>query len=102
MQNKKICVIINRQARLEVELKSIIPFNFTKNTLILQQIITIFAAVVKLADALDSKSSGLIPRAGSTPASGTNKKRIGFAYPFLLRACMDGGELGEKLPAIFP
>ena len=30
-----------------------------------------FAAVVKLADALDSKSSGLIPRIGSTPISGT-------------------------------
>ena len=32
------------------------------------------AEVVKLADALDSKSSGLILRAGSSPAFGTTKK----------------------------
>ena len=31
-----------------------------------------YAAVVKLADAMDSKSIGLILRAGSTPASGTS------------------------------
>ena len=30
-----------------------------------------YAAVVKLADAMDSKSIGLILRAGSTPALGT-------------------------------
>lgn len=33
--------------------------------------IQFYAAVVKLADAMDSKSIGLILRAGSTPASGT-------------------------------
>ena len=31
-----------------------------------------YAAVVKLADAMDSKSIGLIRRAGSTSASGTS------------------------------
>ena len=34
------------------------------------------AAVVKLADALDSKSSGLILRVGSSPTSGTNEQRL--------------------------
>ena len=32
------------------------------------------AGVVKLADALDSKSCGLIIRVGSSPAAGTNEK----------------------------
>ena len=32
------------------------------------------AAVVKLADAMDSKSIGLILRVGSTPTSGTKEK----------------------------
>ena len=35
---------------------------------------TEYAGVVELADALDSKSSGLIIRAGSTPATGTKTK----------------------------
>ena len=35
---------------------------------------TIYAGVVELADALDSKSSGLIIRAGSTPATGTKNQ----------------------------
>ena len=61
----------------------IIPFNFIKNAFNLQLKYVYFAAVVKLADALDSKSSGLIPRAGSTPASGTNKKRE-WKNPFSL------------------
>ena len=34
----------------------------------------IYAAVVELADALDSKSSGLIIRIGSTPISGSYKE----------------------------
>ena len=37
---------------------------------------TIIAAVVKLADALDSKSSGLIPRVGSSPTSGTKHNKV--------------------------
>mgnify|MGYP000333794470 FL=1 len=32
------------------------------------------AGVVKLADALDSKSCGLIIRVGSSPTAGTNEK----------------------------
>ena len=32
------------------------------------------AGVVKLADALDSKSCGLIIRGGSSPTAGTNEK----------------------------
>ena len=35
-----------------------------------------YAAVVKLADAMDSKSIGLILRAGSTPASGTKSEQF--------------------------
>lgn len=35
-----------------------------------------YAAVVKLADAMDSKSIGLILRAGSTPASGTKSDKV--------------------------
>ncbi len=38
-------------------------------------IIKLFAGVMELADVMDSKSIGLITRAGSTPAAGTNKKR---------------------------
>ncbi len=34
----------------------------------------IFAGVMELADVTDSKSVGLIPRAGSTPAAGTMQK----------------------------
>ncbi len=34
------------------------------------------AGVVKLADALDSKSCGLIIRVGSSPTTGTNEKTI--------------------------
>ena len=41
----------------------------------LQQIYSENAAVVKLADALDSKSSGLILRVGSSPTSGTKITR---------------------------
>ena len=82
--------------------KNILPFNFNRNTFNLQQINEYFAAVVKLADALDSKSSGLIPRAGSTPASGTNKKRIGFAYPFFV-ACLYGRRrIRRKIACNFP
>ena len=39
-----------------------------------RNLIRLYAAVVKLADAMDSKSIGLILRAGSTPASGTIRK----------------------------
>ena len=38
--------------------KSILPYNFSKNTLKKQQLYNKKASVVKLADALDSKSSG--------------------------------------------
>ena len=38
--------------------------------------IQFYAAVVKLADAMDSKSIGLILRAGSTPASGTKSEQF--------------------------
>ena len=41
----------------------------------LQQIYSENAAVVKLADALDSKSSGLILRVGSSPTSGTKNEK---------------------------
>ena len=43
------------------------------------------AAVVKLADALDSKSSGLIPRVGSSPTSGTKKRTITKIVLFLYK-----------------
>ena len=33
---------------------------------------SIYAGVMELADVLDSKSNGLITRAGSTPAAGTS------------------------------
>ena len=46
----------------------------------------VYAAVVKLADALDSKSSGLILRVGSSPTSGTNKKEPKYMGSFLLFA----------------
>ena len=52
------------------------------------------AAVVKLADALDSKSSGLILRVGSSPTSGTNKKRAPIVLFFLL--CVNRAELTNK------
>ena len=41
----------------------------------------VFAGVAELVDALDSKSSEVFPREGSTPSSGTRKKRrwkVGF------------------------
>ena len=47
------------------------------------------AAVVKLADALDSKSSGLIPRVGSSPTSGTKKERIPLGILSFLLVCLD-------------
>ena len=52
--------------------------------------------MVKLADALDSKSSGLIPRAGSTPASGTNEKGWFCTILFCLECQYGGVELGAS------
>ena len=37
-------------------------------------LVTIYAGVLELADEADSKSVGLITRAGSTPATGTRKE----------------------------
>ena len=47
----------------------------TKKTLVR---VFLLAGVVKLADALDSKSCGLTLRDGSSPSTGTNEKQPSF------------------------
>ena len=48
----------------------------------------LYAGVLELADEADSKSVGLITRAGSTPATGINKRfsRKSMSASFLLEA----------------
>ena len=46
--------------------------------------------MVKLADALDSKSSGLIPRVGSSPTSGTKSDEVEHY-------CSSNGQVGSTL-----
>ena len=47
---------------------------FFKVSYIIVSLFELNAAVVKLADAMDSKSIGLILRVGSTPTSGTKQE----------------------------
>ena len=77
---------------------------FNKKNLLLQLTFKTYAEVVKLADALDSKSSGLIPRAGSSPAFGTKINRVKSKYlaRFVFLSNLVGLELGaSKLVCVF-
>ena len=47
------------------------------------------AAVVKLADAPDSKSGGLILRVGSSPTSGTKQKGASAPFLFIRKILME-------------
>lgn len=56
----------------------------------------VHARVAKLVDAVDSKSTGLIPRAGSSPASGTIFKSDVFLIKALNKrppALLNGADL---------
>ena len=55
---------------------------FFKVSYIIVSLFELNAAVVKLADAMDSKSIGLILRVGSTPTSGTKEKWTSFDVHF--------------------
>lgn len=54
--------------------------NLSLTLSIVTELFTLSAEVVKLVDAVDSKSTGFITRAGSSPAFGTiigfNKRRV--------------------------
>ena len=56
----------------EKRIKKRLIFSLSYIILMFHNSFFFYAAVVKLADAMDSKSIGLILRAGSTPASGTS------------------------------
>ena len=78
MRNQKNYAIIIEQITDSAKINILFPYILPKKLRKSNNFI-IFAAVVKLADALDSKSSGLIPRVGSSPTSGTTNND----HPFL-------------------
>ena len=91
---RKYGIIIRKTGLADGNTKVLYPYStniLTKNRADCNEKLYKNAAVVKLADAPDSKSGGLILRVGSSPTSGTKTK--GATAPFVL--CLKTKNYGE-------